>query len=109
MVKAILIVGALAVAFFLGVLSERKVESIGENSRWKAIVGNLRQFASAGQQYLMQYGGDEVSYQTLVEREYFSGFYSVMGEDYSDLVFRRDESVAYVQIPNTAYYVLYHY
>ena len=100
---------ALIIAFCVGLLTENKVSQTKEDSKLKAIKGNLRQFASAGEQYLMEHGGDEVSYQRLLKKEYFRDLHSVRGEDYSSLVFRKNERVLYVQLPNTAYYVLLHH
>jgi hypothetical protein len=108
-IKVLVIIISLAAAFFLGGMFAKKADRIKEDSQWKAINGNLRQFTAAGLQYLMEYGGDEVSYETLLEKEYFPEFYSIRGEEYSGLVFRKNEKVAYVQLPNTEYYVLLHY
>lgn len=61
---------------------------VRETSREKTITNNLRQVASAGQLYLLEEGATEVTYPTLVEKEYFMPFEPVDGESYDDLVIK---------------------
>lgn len=57
---------------------------VREQSREKAIVNNLRQVASAGQQYILEEGASSVSYDKL-EGVYFPSINPVAGEDYTGL------------------------
>lgn len=50
----------------------------------KAITNNLRQVASAGQQYILEEGASEVNYKKLVG-DYFKGITPIAGEDYTKL------------------------
>ena len=58
---------------------------VRETSREKVVTNNLRQIASAGQQYILETGEPEVKYPQLVG-DYFSEIQPVAGESYEDLV-----------------------
>ncbi|MGB0373219.1 MAG: hypothetical protein ACPGN3_17960 [Opitutales bacterium] len=97
------------IIFTLGIFAEKQFGEAKWSSERKAILGNLRQFISAGQQYLAEYGGSSVDYETLVEKEYFRELHSVVGEEYSSMVFKAGESAVYVRVPDSSYYVLLEY
>lgn len=61
---------------------------IQKQAKGKAIQNNLRQIASAGQQYMLEKDAEEVGYNQLAE-EYFSRFLAVNGEDYSELIVKK--------------------
>ncbi len=60
-------------------------QKVRENSQQKTVLNNLRQVASAGQQYLLEEGADRARYDQL-EGEYFPPLTPVNGEDYTGLV-----------------------
>lgn len=57
---------------------------VRENSEEKTVLNNLRQVASGGQQYLLENGGERVSY-SQIAGEYFPPLLPVAGEDYTQL------------------------
>ncbi|MEM0967427.1 MAG: hypothetical protein AAGJ81_14870 [Verrucomicrobiota bacterium] len=61
------------------------VQKVRETSQQKAVLNNLRQVASAGQQYMLEEGLDSAPYNAL-EGEYFVPISPVNGEDYTELV-----------------------
>lgn len=59
-------------------------QKVRENAQEKTIMNNLRMIASAGQQYLLEHGVEEVAYPQLAG-EYFSAINPVAGESYEHL------------------------
>lgn len=70
------LIGAMAIPAF---------NKVREQSREKAITNNLRQIASAGQQYILETGSTHVGYPQL-EGEYFRTINPLDGENYRDLI-----------------------
>lgn len=71
-----------------GVLAAMAIPAFNKvrtQSREKAITNNLRQIASAGQQYILEEGVPEAGYDKL-EGTYFNSIEPVAGENYTDLV-----------------------
>jgi type IV pilus assembly protein PilA len=58
---------------------------VRDNARIKSVTNNLRMVAAGGQQYLLEEGTDQVSYQTVVQAGYFSALEPVHGESYQEL------------------------
>lgn len=67
-------------------------QKVRVQSKEKAITNNLRQIASAGQQYILEEGVTEVSYNKLVG-DYFAEIQSVDGEDYTQIVISEEGGV----------------
>lgn len=72
------IIGILVALAVPGFLNARKT------AQEKTILNNLRQIATAGQQYILQYGVKSVSYKSLIPT-YFAPIEPVAGENYSTL------------------------
>lgn len=70
-------------------------ESVSKLAREKMIRNNLRQIASAADQYFLENGVDEAAYADL-EGEYFKPLKPVNGEDYSTLVIKFREEIKVV-------------
>ena len=74
-------------AFAVGMSSAMAIpafQKVRANSQEKTITNNLRQVASAGQQFMLEEGVTEASYSDLVH-EYFPPISPVDGEDYTSL------------------------
>jgi len=75
------------VVVIIGLLAAMAIPAfnkVREQSREKAIVNNLRQVSSAGQQYILENGVPTVSYLSLVPT-YFQTIAAVAGESYTGL------------------------
>ncbi len=75
-VQPVAILSAMAIPAF---------QKVRGNAQQKTVLINLRQIASAGQQYLLEEGATSVTYSELVG-EYFPPIEPVAGEDYTGLV-----------------------
>lgn len=73
---------------------------VREQSREKTIVNNLRQIASAGQQYILETGEAEVGYAKLLAEGYFVNILPVAGESYEDLVVSEEGGALKVETVN---------
>ncbi len=80
---------AVVVTGLLAAMAIPAFNKVREDSREKAITNNLRQIASAGQQYILETGDTKVGYKQL-EGEYFYNIQPVAGESYEDLVVSED-------------------
>jgi len=75
-------------------------QRVQATSQEKMIINNLRQIASAGQQYLLDTGADSVTYAELVAEGYFPPIDSVAGEYYDDIEVSLDTMHISVTLPS---------
>jgi type IV pilus assembly protein PilA len=83
----------------IGVLAAMAIPAFNKvrtTAQQKAITNNLRQFASAGQMYMLEKGVDHVTYSDLVgsgPNAYMRELKPVAGEDYTHLVIHSSDTV----------------
>ena len=85
--KGFTLVEILIVVVIIGLRAAMAIptfERVRANSREKTVLNNLRQVASGGNQYLLQYGATSVDYAVLAG-DYFPVIQTVAGETYSGL------------------------
>jgi hypothetical protein len=76
-------------------------QKVQQTSQEKAVTNNLRQFASAAQQYMLEEGVSEVTYDDIVgPGKYIPTLSSVTGEDYEDLVVTSDSTELSIVLPD---------
>ena len=76
-------------------------QRISANSREQAIINNLRQFAAAGQQYMLEFAVTEASYEDIVDPEgnYIRVLHPIMSEDYTTLMITNTSTEIEIDIP----------
>ncbi len=88
MKKAFTLIEIMIVVVIIGLLAVMAIpafQKVRQDARSKTILNNLRQVASAGQQYLLDRGVTQVTYQQLRNDGRFPEIKVVAGENYSSL------------------------
>jgi len=88
MKKAFTLIEIMIVVVIIGLLAVMAIPAfnkVRQEARGKTVLNNLRQIASAGQQYILDQGVTQATYTQLLNDRRFPAIKPVAGENYSNL------------------------
>ena len=93
--KSFTLVEIIIVVVIVGLLTAIAIpalQKVHQESREKAITGNLRQVALAGAQYMLETGDSQVAYTALIPI-YFNAITAIAGESYTNMTISKDGGI----------------